>query len=316
MKKRMFSIPYNGVPADDYISAITPYMEHIDSVFLGLPSLLDTHPRYKNKEEAEENTLEFLSRKIPCKRFLALNKAHYQRSDEELRTLCKDNAFPLIDKYHIEGVIVTDYSMAKFIHQNRPELEISTSCNSFMYNTRAMRLWQENCGATIFNPPRDILRTPELLKKMHDEGFKLKCIVNESCRYGCPQQMIHCFSAGTINKPYYYECGNMTETGILKCNWVLPRWLKQLDEYVDVYKIAGRGATLERIVSMLDAYINERDDIHLDDFLYGAVYRGPHSNLPTNMIPDKLLTCGGMDCGKGCNLCSVTVAKWHGKGNP
>lgn len=316
MKKRMFSVPYNGAPADEYISATTPYMEHIDSVFFGLPSLLDTHPRYKNEEESEKNTLEFLSKPIPCKRYLTLNKAHYQMSDHDMRMLCSGKVFPLIDEYHIEGVIVTDYNAAKFIHQNRPCVEISTSCNSFLYNIRAMRLWQENCGATIFNPPRDILRSPKLLKEMHDAGFKLKCIVNESCRYGCPQQMTHCFSAGRTAGTFFYECSKMGETGILKCNWVLPRWLKQLDEYVDVYKIAGRGATLERIASMLDAYINERDDIHLDDFLYGAVYRGEHCNLPTNMIPDKLLACGCMDCGKGCNLCSVTVAKWHGKGNP
>ena len=316
MKLRMFSVPYNGADANKYIAVISPYMVHIDSVFFGLPSLLDTHPRYRNTEEAytaEVNTYNFLSKKIPCKRFLTLNKAHYHKSDKELQNFCIERAFPLIEEYGIEGIIVSDYNMAKFIHRHKPELEMSTSCNCFTYNIKAMQRWKNDCNITIFNPPRDILRMPSLLKEMHDEGFKLKCIVNESCIYGCTQQMMHCFSWTGI-KPsgtYEYACQHIQGPDILKCNWILPRWMKYLDEYVDVYKIIGRGAKLDRIASMLDAYINERDDVYLDDFIYGGAYRGPHYNLPVNIIPDKLLTCNCRECKKSCNLCDEIIKKWQ-----
>ena len=47
-------------------------------------------------------------------------------------------------------------------------------------------LWRKECGASVFNPSREILRTPAKLKEMHDAGFKIKAIVNESCLFGYP----------------------------------------------------------------------------------------------------------------------------------
>lgn len=307
MKKRMFSVPYNNSIADDYLSAIEPFKDNIDSIFFGIPSLLDTQYRYLYDEDtAEHNTLDFLTKEIFCKRILALNKAHYDMSDNEVYIFCDEKVFPIIDRYNIEAVIVSEYNMAKYIHKYRPNLEIHTSTNSFMYNIRSMELWRDYCGATVFCPTRDILRTPNLLKKIHDAGFTLKCMVNESCRYGCPQQMTHCFNRATN---FNLACSNMKKDAILKCNWILPRWLEEFDEYVDIYKIIGRGASTEKIISMLDAYINERDDIYLDDFIYGGVARGNHVNLPTNIIPDKLLTCECLDC-KTCNVCSELVSQY------
>lgn len=309
---RLFSVPYNGAPAAEYISTIEPYFNHIHSVFLGLPSLLDTHPRYKDKSTAEINTLDFLSKDIPCNRYLTLNKAHYHRSDRELTEFVEQDVFPILDTYHIEGIIVTDFNMARFIHQFRPDVKLSTSCNTFMYNVKAMQRWKEYCGVTLFNVPRDSMRMPGLLKKMHEQGFQLKCIVNESCLYGCAQQMMHCFTeTGRKTDHYRYQCQRLKDPAdILRCNWILPRWLPYFDEYVSVYKIVGRGATTKRISTMLDAYINERDDIWIDDIIYGGAYRGSHYNIPTSAVPDKLLTCNCMECGTTCNLCNEVIKKW------
>ena len=312
MKKRMFSVPYNNSNADDYLYAIHPFKNNIDSIYFGVPSLSINRNQYLyNEDNVEQNTLDFLSKEIFCKRFLALNEPSYHMSDNESYKFCKEDVFPILDQYNIEGVILSEYNMAKYIHKYRSDIKISTSVNSFMYNTRSMELWKDYCGATEFCPTRDILRTPDLLKKMHDAGFTLKCMVNESCRYGCPQQMTHCFGnvRRTTPNPIYYACANMKEDAILKCNWILPRWLKKLDEYVDIYKIVGRGASTDQIVSMLDAYINERDDICIDNFIYGGVARGNHINFPTNIIPDKLLTCECLDC-KTCNICSELASQY------
>ena len=309
MKNRKFSIPYNGSVAKDYFIIINPYIKNIDHIYFGLPSLLDTHPRFKDKDTAEKNTLDFLSYDIPIKRFLTLNKAHYWKSDKEIYSFCNELVFPILARYHIEGVIISDYTMARYIHHYMPHLILSTSCNTFTYNTHSMQLWNSECGVSLFNPPRDTLRTPALLKEIHKTGFKLKCIVNESCRYGCTQQMTHCFCGSNIHGHMSLKCQNLDEIDILKCNWILPRWLKYLDEYVDIFKIVGRGASTKQIVSMLDAYINERDDIYLDDFIYGGVYRGCHLNLPTSIIPDKLLTCECKYC-KDCKLCEKVINQY------
>lgn len=308
---RKFSIPYNGDFSDKYIrKVILPYKKYIDSVFFGLPSLLDTHPRFEDKDIAERNTLNFLSCNISIKRFLTLNKAHYWKSDKEIFEFCDKMVFPIVEKYSIEGIIVSDFTMAKYIHKYMPNVELSTSCNTFSYNVCSMRLWQKECGVSLFNPPRDILRTPNLLREMSNRGFKLKCIVNESCRYGCTQQMTHCFCGNNIHGKMSLDCKYLDDSGILKCNWVLPRWLKYLDEYVSVYKIVGRGETTERILLILDSYINERNDGYIDDFIYGGAYRGKHYNLPVKIVPDKLLTCMCMECGNSCNLCDKVVQTW------
>ena len=61
-------------------------------------------------------------------------------------------------------------------------------------NIKQMNYWREEAGITVFNPPREILRTPNKLKEMKEEGFILKCLINESCLYGCPQTINHCMS--------------------------------------------------------------------------------------------------------------------------
>ena len=315
MKIRKFSIPYNGTDPNTYINAINPYMDYIDSIFLGLPSLLSWSPQHQKeeiKEVIEANTLEFLSKEVSCKRFLALNRANYNMTNTEMQDFCKNQVFPIITKYHIEGITVSDYNMAKYIHQYMPELELNASCNAFLYNTHAMRIWQEKCNISVFTPSRDLLRMPEQLKKIHNEGFKIMGIVNGSCLFGCTQQLIHCFNIGKNSENYCFECNQPLNEEILKCNWILPRWLKYLDEYIDIYKITGRRMTTQRIISILNIYINEQDNITIDDFISGNVRKGIHLNIPTNIIPDKLLTCECKDCNKGCNLCKEIIEQLGG----
>ena len=103
-----------------------------------------------------------------------VNALYYQfNSEEELKQFAITLA-QQVNRYRLEGLILSDYRIAVLLHALLPELEIHTSCNGYQWNLRQMEIWREQCGAQVFNPPREILRTPTKLKEMHAAGFRLK----------------------------------------------------------------------------------------------------------------------------------------------
>jgi collagenase-like PrtC family protease len=47
----------------------------------------------------------------------------------------------------------------------------------------------------------------------------------------------------------------------------LPRWQKYFDEYVDIYKIAGRNSEGDYPLKTMDAYLTEKNDMVLTDLM-------------------------------------------------
>ena len=47
MKKNKFSVPFNGINPDLYLSLLEPYKEHIDHIYFGISSILRNHDDYK-----------------------------------------------------------------------------------------------------------------------------------------------------------------------------------------------------------------------------------------------------------------------------
>ena len=331
-KKRLFSIPFNGVEADNFISLMDGYKENIESVFLAPPLFSNNHiniavdRRSEDGDQSakiahlldyEKNCYDFLDktrpskRKFDFKRLITVNSAHYPFSDLDIQFFVKKDIARMVKDYEIEGLILTDYNMAKFIHTLFPNLELHTSCNCFQWSVRQMELWRKYCGISVFNPPREILRSPAKLKEMHDAGFKLKCLLNEACLFGCPQMLNHCMMRA-LNKMASINCSRYEPSNIFKGNYIVPRWLDRLDEYVDIYKISGRNLDrAEDIFKILDAYITESEDVYLKDLLNSGVYEllgyiPSLSELKASDVPDKVLTCECKECDT-CNLCSKLV---------
>ena len=187
-----------------------------------------------------------------------------------------------------------------------------------------MQLWHNEIGTTVFNPPREILRNVEALKELKKTGFKLKCIVNEACYYGCPQNINHAhyIAAQGIGHAYYCDRNEWKLSDILRTNFILPRHLKYYDEYVDIYKLSGRGQSTAMIAKIIDAYVNERDDVTLNDilttrrlFVLERLRNKYNIQLTAKSIPDKLLTCQCLDCDNGCNICDKVIEKILKKAN-
>lgn len=315
---RKFSIPYNNTEPEKYLELIEPYKENIDNIYLGIPGI-ESHCNDNsiNHIDAFINTKRFLElSKGKYKRLITLNKAFYSISDVDKSLFILNTITPLILTYEIEGVIVSDFNLAVILKETLPDLEIQTSCNTYQFNLNSYKLWNKEVGVTTFNPPREVLRTPELLKEIKNLGFKLKYIVNEACIYGCPQNINHaCYIANSINYipiTYYCERPKWKYSDILKTNFILPRHLKLFDEFVDIYKIAGRNSTTDRIILMIDAYVNERNDIDLVDIMTSRLrtklFKSKNISIPVNRIPDKLLTCKCAECDT-CNICNKVIKK-------
>ena len=202
------------------------------------------------------------------------------------------------------------------MHALLPEAEIHTSCNAYQWNLRQMEIWREKCGATVFNPPREILRTPSRLKEMHDAGFRLKCLVNEACLMGCPNSFNHNLSIAMGRRPVLLSCCQNGIADLFRANWILPRWQKHYDDVVDIYKIAGRNTEGDYPFRTLDAYLSEDDSMPLAELMIsGTVLFATHMlpgeilrRITVDKVPDKLLTCGCADCER-CGLCERILSE-------
>ena len=312
--KRLFSVPYNNSDPDQYFEIIHPYLKNIDNVYLEYPRLIKTHLTKSNLNfeqiiEQRNNTDKFLSKygnKVKC--VLALNSCFYPMTPKDDLLFVSTELKPLIEKYScIKSVIVADFIMAESIRHFLPDIGIQTSCNTYQYITRPMVLWNKILKIEMFNPPRESARNIDLLKLNRMTGFKMKYLVNENCVYGCPQQINHCCYIASNTPSMYYCDYNTTFSDFLRSNFILPRWLKYLDDYVDVFKIAGRTKSLEFIKKALDAYINERNNINLLDILQTRQDKAfkkikSEFEINTKYIPDKLLNCQCKQCDT-CNVC-------------
>lgn len=330
MKERKFSVPYNGINPDLFLNLLEPYKEHVEHIYLGVSSITRNHDDYSimhnkkirkedgavlSKEEYEENCFQFLLKtKDTYKTILTLNAGHYIFNEGEMYEWCDNVLFPFIEITGINGCIVTCYDMAKYIHESMPHLEMHTSCNNFQWKLRQMELWQKDCGISVFNPPREILRSPKNLKEMHGAGFKIKAIVNQACLYGCPQTINHCMT-NSVGNWIGSNCHKGEFVNFFKSNWILPTWLDDLDEYVDIYKIIGRTVVdYNYIFNTLDAYIKREDVDDIKKILLGGtcnyVFKDATKEIPSKDIPKKLLTCECSECNKTCFICDNLLKKY------
>lgn len=333
-KNRKFSLPYNGINPLAYITEVEKRIKYIDHVFCELPnSELLSHIRFMHKGSLDNdissqgsyikrasyinNCLDFLQMsKGKFRRICPINAMYYKFDTfDDLFLFCYDLS-KLVSEFSIDGLIISDYSVASLFSKLRPDVEIHTSCNGYQWNIRQMEIWRKQCGVTVFNPPREILRKPTVLKEMHDAGFKLKCIVNEGCLMGCPNTFRHQLGISLNCYTGPISCCQMGIGDIFKANWILPRWLKYYDNYVDIYKIAGRNTTGLYPFRCLDYYLNEENNVPLNDiFISGTsliLSKLPKeiiSKITLDKVPDKLMTCECKECNK-CNLCEKILEKY------
>ena len=330
---RIYSIPYNGTNPEWFLQEVEKRKKNIDHVYCELPyKEMLSHVRFAFDGQNEENVdsakanlnranyvrncLEFLRISYgKVRRICPVNAMYYRFNNFNEMQDFVVNIARLVTQYRIDGLILSDYRVASFLHALLPELELHTSCNGYQWNLRQMEIWREKCGVTVFNPPREILRIPTKLKEMHKAGYKLKCLINEGCLMGCANSFIHNLSISMKCYAGIHSCVQNGIADIFRANWILPRWQKHYDEYVDIYKIAGRNSNGDYPFKCMDAYLTENDSMPLTDLMFSGTVGFTSHVLPAEIsqkitldkVPDKLLTCECKDCAR-CNLCTKILS--------
>lgn len=319
---RKFSVAFPCLEGNETVEEVIEYFkqykDNIENMYLGIPSLgnnyhniqyhLKGRKMVKTLEQYEKECIEFLLKsKGLFKRLLTLNSGCYNLADEEMYAYVTDKLVPFIKQYEVEGCICTDFNMTCMLHKHLPELELHTSCNSYIETRREMDLWHKWAGVTVFNPPREYLRIPAKLKEMRESGYRLKYLVNESCLFGCPQSKNHLMAQAVNNLGFASQCYHCEEGNFLRSVCVVPRWLNKLDEFVDIYKISGRMCSFESVRRTFEAYYFEQDDVDMGIITYGSGSR-TFKSVPASDFPDKLLSCECKNC-ETCGVCDRIVAK-------
>ena len=325
-----FSIPYNGSVPSLFLKEVLKRIDYIDHVYCEFPGnkAISHFKEHINNVQDYESQKTYMDRcekflRISCgkvKRICTINAGFYSFiSEKDFLDFC-NRIVEKVDEYKIDGLIITNYSIGRILHQLRPELELQTSCNCFMWSIKEMHVWQDNVGVKIFNPPREILRTPTKLKEMANAGFKLKCLINAPCMLFCPNQINHVMCTATDS---YFNgfCYQKDIGDIFRCNYILPRWIDELKPYVSIFKIQGRFGFDEAMnginmypFHVLDAFLNRNNTVSIFDLFIGGplFYFGNKvpkeflDKITLDKVPDKLLTCECKDC-KSCGLCDKIV---------
>ncbi len=319
---RKFSIPFTWHgEVDEFIDFVKANKAHIDSVYFSLPHILNTNSHFTAIRKSQVNsqhqldyrdlkTLEFVVKSLGVvKRMATINSVSYYAPIEEYEKTIKQLVIPFLQLYKIETVIITHFFVGKWIKEALPEIEIQTSCNDFQFLLPQMEIWKKELGVEVFNPPRETGRTPGLFTSFKQAGYKLKVMINDACLYGCPYHVAH----AAVNEIHSFEkfhpegedCLFGQTENFFRGNWLLPRWLPLIDEYVEVYKIVGRGFPLEDVKKIVTAYINLDDSLPINELLgaTGVNYRFHDKKVPCSRIPDKLLTCQRLECDP-CGICT------------
>ena len=110
------------------------------------------------------------------------------------------------------------------------------------------------------------------------------------------------------------NCSCNDYANALKSNFVHPKWLDNLDEYVYCYKLSGRGNNFISLKQIFDAYIHQKEFTYINDIITKggqnsiSLLEEKGIKIPEFVIHDKLQHCECKECNKSCFLCSEIMS--------
>ena len=300
--KNRFSFPFNGEgDVKNWIDRVKPYAYFIHDIYFACPNVVNFFSNrmvkdYSNKCIELCNLLEKNDWHPNCVVVLNDNTPKALSEKKELIKIVID----FIDRYNIYGCVVSDFDIACMLKELRPNVVLNTSCNVPQYQISSLDCWRDFANITLVNPNRPMARNIPYLKKLKNAGYKIKLLINEKCSIICPNYICSCSRFEQDSQCAAYVC----KTTPLQSCIVLPRWLNELDEYVDIYKLTGRMFKLDYVLNQLELYI-----LRTDNCLYNELHQG--CNIPLNCkdIPDHLLHCNYTNCNQ-CGKCKELMIKF------
>lgn len=318
-----FAIPYNGIDYKKYIEYLEKYKEYIDYVYIA------DNPVFKDKDRNISYTIlqndKGKAYYEDCRKFLEnrpswipvyLDITEYIHNDDgnALRAKIDKILIKELDDYHIDGIITTDYGIASIVNSYGSKEKYYNIIIYGLSNLRAMYSYEEDLNVSDFILPVDTLRNRayvEYLKKLRFDykkntyDAKLQAVINNSEYYGNTSYNMSAYNVFRIRSMRYNQWYRPYDA--FRKNWVLPRWLKIYDDFIETYVLEGLYEyTVERIFQVLDNYVHIRDDIKLSDIVDTEL-----KDYPVNKISNKLSLCMCMECGVSCTNCKERLNKYY-----
>jgi hypothetical protein len=302
-----FSIPIPNSNIQHFITEIRKRKEYIHDIYFST-DLFPTH--LSSNQDNVEYFLQICGDEFNTT--ITLNAQINNLSAKELKQSL-ENVKNYINKYKINGVIFSDYYVGEYIRNNFPDILLYTSCNIDQYTIEQCLPYKEGLKVDYYNLPREYGRRIDKIKEFHDKGFKTKILINEGCVLYCVNGLKHRFQNANNNVDFSTYYFGDTNLNTIKSCLVLPKWLKYINDYVDILKIEGKTYSSEFLINTLDCYIEQREDVSFNE-LWGCDYACPSINkrligkINTNLLPDKLMFCHNQ-CDE-CSICSNLAQKF------
>lgn len=319
-----FSVPFNWhANEDEYWDTFKDRLPYIHDFFMGMPMIqqhilsdCDKHSVYRFVDKYQDK----------ARMVMTLNARYYGwMPKSEIDELLYERIIPYLGNHNIEGVVISDYYIAKILKMQLPELTLYTSCNvTDMFSPGAWQKWRHILGVEYLNLPREAARMPSMLKQAKELGFKTKILLNEVCTMFCEGREKHTVANALFihgNKTHIENIeGTVNDEEILnalRSCVIMPRWLKYINDDVDVYKLFGKTYPLSYLSSTLDRFLNEDDDCTLGDIVrFGCpAFHNDMTDIhsiPVKEFPDKLRSCEMAHCDT-CGLCERKAAELNDK---
>lgn len=204
----------------------------------------------------------------------------------------------------LTGICTQKNDLARLIKQNYPSLELQSSCLSYKLKYEEFKEELE-IGFDVINPINDIIRDVENLKRNASLGLKQKILVAEGCLHKCPFEKKH---RKAIAEGESLDNSSLCPSLIsqpkdlplfLKANWVTIQEMINLQDYIDVIKLA-RGtfsgnsilSIADGLLEFVDRYIRTENGNYVDyDILQyaatsGSIYLQKHlkKGIPSSII--------------------------------
>ncbi|AWR98352.1 U32 family peptidase [Acidianus sulfidivorans JP7] len=184
----------------------------------------------------------------------------------------------------VDGFIVAMPFLIKLIKKEYPDMEVSVSSFSRIYNIREVEEYV-NLGANTIIMHEDDNRNFDLLQSVAKYGkshnVDVEVLTNNSCLWGCPYRRSHDIVSSELSmidgpKGVWFEypilfCATDVRNdiaNIIRMRWIRPEDLHHYEEIgIDRFKIAGRNKKTDWIVKVVKAYSERKYDGNLLDIV-------------------------------------------------
>jgi len=328
-----FSVPYNG----DYeiVEYFIENKKFISDVYFGLPHKVITSGRiidYNFKSSDYLKNLPLALKKLKengIKCSLVMNRScdGEMTFSPELVQKYKEIIRPLVNENLIDNVVLSNPVYFTELKKEYPLLTFSISVNSNI-NSIYRAKFIDQLGFDIIIVDRDINHNEELIKNISNNvSAKIKLLVNECCLNECLFRTYHfnllSHHQGDIAYHKILPCTKIYSKEpwkMLKSSFILPKDLDNYDDFVDIFKLAGRELPTKLLKHLLEIYFHRKNEGDLLTVLssYGLhVWKNEfikkHNKIPYLQM-DKLpknFKSFIANCDLNCKECNYCEKVWN-----